>query len=145
MRDFDLSIYRSRVTTTEMLICPRWKTLVVPVSQQGTPGRDKSGVLLSLVWQPEQKAPTGTKGAASATWLAHTFVQVGVTNRDKRSLFFPIFLFSILFLFQLYFCISIKLMYWNSVCMISTNIYIYIYSYLYNMYIHIYTCEFLYI
>ena len=39
--------------------------------------------------------------------------------------FFHIFLFSILFLFQLYFCILIKLMYWNSVCMISTNIYIY--------------------
>ena len=49
----------------------------------------------------------------------------GSGNRDKRSLFF-MFFFSILFLFQLYFCISIKLMYWNSVCMISTNIYIYI-------------------
>jgi len=78
------------------------------------------------------------------------FVPVGNTNRDKRvrqprgrwlpllsrlvlptgtkGLFFHVFLFSILFLFQLYFCISIKLMYWNSVCMISTNIYIYIYS-----------------
>ena len=77
------------------------------------------------------------------------FVPVGNTNRDKRCsqrprgwrtllsrlvlptgtkgpFFFHIFLFSILFLFQLYFCISIKLMYWNSVCMISTNIYIYI-------------------
>ena len=54
------------------------------------------------------------------------FVPVGNTNRDKMSLFFHVFLFSILFLFQLYFCISIKLMYWNSVCMISTNIYIYI-------------------
>ena len=42
--------------------------------------------------------------------------------------FFPVFLFSILFLFQLYFCISIKLMYWNSVCMISTNIYMIIQS-----------------
>ena len=76
------------------------------------------------------------------------FVPVGNTNRDKRcsqrprgwrtllsrlvlptgtkGLFFHVFLFSIFFLFQLYFCISIKLMYWNSVCMISTNIYIYI-------------------
>ena len=44
----------------------------------------------------------------------------------KCPFFFHVFLFSILFLFQLYFCISIKLMYWNSVCMISTNIYIYI-------------------
>ena len=31
------------VTTTEMLICPGWETLVVPVSQPGTPGRDKRG------------------------------------------------------------------------------------------------------
>ena len=92
--------------------------------------RTKGGALLSRVWQPGQKAifcpgcctllsrlvlPTGTKGP-----------------------FFPIFLFSILFLFQLYFCISIKLMYSNSVCMISTNIYIYIYiySYLKNSFLH---------
>ena len=33
-------------------------------------------------------APTGTKGTASATGLAHPFVAVGVTNRDKRSIFF---------------------------------------------------------
>ena len=88
----------------------------------------KGGALLSRVWQPGQKVQP------APTWLAHPFVPVGVTNRDKRSLlFFHVFLFSILFLFQLYFCISIKLMYWNSVCMISTNIYIYIYSYLYNI------------
>ena len=30
-------------TTTETLICPGWETLVVPVSQPGTPGRDKRG------------------------------------------------------------------------------------------------------
>ena len=47
----------------------------------------------------------------------------GSGNQDKRS-FFSVFLFSILFLFQLYFCISIKLMYWNSMCKISTNIYL---------------------
>ena len=52
------------------------------------------------------------------------------TNRDKRSIFFPVPLFLILFLFQLYFCISIKLMYWKSVCKISTNIYIYIVTYI---------------
>ena len=110
-------------TTTEMLICPGWETLVVPVSQPGTPGRDKrggpfvpglatgtKGYLLSRL-----VTPTGTKGAASATWPTGT-----------KCPFFPVFLFSILFLFQLYFCISIILMYWNSVCMISTNIYIYI-------------------
>ena len=39
-------------TTTETLICPGWETLVVPVSQRRTPGRDKRGVLLSRVWQP---------------------------------------------------------------------------------------------
>ena len=33
---------------------------------------------------------TGTKGAASATWLAHPFVPVGVTNRDKMVLFVPV-------------------------------------------------------
>ena len=30
-------------TTTETLICPGWEILVVPVSQPGTPGRDKRG------------------------------------------------------------------------------------------------------
>ena len=112
---------------------------------------------------PNQKRQAGTKGvpfcpgsgnrdkkhpgAASATCLAQLFVPVGNTNRDKRSIFFPVSLFSILFLFQLYFCISIKLMYWNSVCMISTNIYIYIVTYIifvldsfiYKL-IHLYIC-----
>ena len=64
---------------------------------------------------------TGTKVAASATWLAHPFVPVGVTNRDKRSFFFLFFFsqfffyFNYNFAFQLNFCISIKLVYWNSV------------------------------
>ena len=128
--------------TTKTLICPDWKIPVVPVSQLGTPGRDKrggpfvpglatgtKGYLLSRL-----VTPTGTKGNASATWLAHPFVPVGVTNRDKMSLF-SCFFFSILFLFQLYFCISIKLMYWNSVCMISTNIYIYIYTVTYIIFV----------
>ena len=122
----------SGITTTEKLICPGWETLVVPVSQPGTPARDKRGVLLSRVWQPGQKAtflsrlvtPTGTKGCASHVALAAPFVPVGPTG--TKGPFFPIFFFSILFLFQLYFCISIKLMYWKSMCMISTNIYIYI-------------------
>jgi hypothetical protein len=34
---------RARGTNTETLICPGWETLVVPVSQPGTPGRDKRG------------------------------------------------------------------------------------------------------
>ena len=121
-------------TTTKTLICPDWETVVVPVSQPGTPVRDKG-----VPFCP---------GSGNRDKRGH-FVPVGNTNRDKRCsqrprgwrtllsrlvlptgtkgpFFFPVFLFSILFLFQLYFCISIKLMYWNSVCMISTNIYIYI-------------------
>ena len=98
-----LLIYYLYKNTTETLICPGWETPIVPVSQPGPPGRDKRGC---------------------------PFVPVGVTNRDKRSIFF-LFLFSqFFFLFQLYFCISIKLMYWNSVCKISTNIYIYIVTYI---------------
>ena len=45
-----------RNATTETLICPGWETSVVPVSQLGTPGQDKRGVLLSRVWQPGPKA-----------------------------------------------------------------------------------------
>ena len=136
-------------TTKKTLIYPGWKTPVVPVSQPGTPGRDKRGcpfvpglatgtksTLLSWL-----VTPTGTKGAASATCLAHPFVPVGVTNRDKRSIF-SVPLFSIVFLFRLYFYISIKLMYCNSVCKISTNIYIYIVTYIIfvldSLYIYIY-------
>ena len=106
------------------LCCPDFPTENARPGQKGDPfvpglATGTKGYLLSRL-----VTPTGTKGAASATWLAHPFVPVGVTNRDKRSLFFPVFLFSILFLFQLYFYISIKLMYWNSVCLISINIYI---------------------
>ena len=54
----------------------------------------------------------------------------GNASPGQKVSFFHVFLFSILFLFQLYFCISIKLIYWNSVCMISTNIYIYIITYI---------------
>ena len=83
-----------------------WEILFVLVSQPGTPGRDKRGcpfvpglangiknTLLSRL-----VTPTGTKGAASATCLAHSFVPVGVTNRDKRSIFF-LFLFSQFFFY----------------------------------------------
>ena len=50
--------------------------------------------------------PTGTKGAASATWLAHPFVPVGITNRDKRSIFFSSFFLNC-------FSISIILLHFN--------------------------------
>ena len=141
-------------TTTKTLICPDWETPVVPVSQPGTPVRYKRGCpfVPGLATGTEEDllsrlvTPTGTKGAASAHVAGAPFCPGWCYQPGQKvSFFLHVFLFSILFLFQLYFCISIKLMYWNSVCMISTNIYIYIYSYLYNMYIHIYTCEFLYI
>ena len=115
-------------TTTERLICPGWKTLVVPVSQPGTPVRDKRGcpfvpgvatgtkedLLSRLV------TPTGTKGAASAHVAGAPFCPGWYYQSGQNVPFFSCFPF----LFQLYFCISIKLMYWNSVCMISTTIYI---------------------
>ena len=79
------TIYKGKIfltnTTTKTLICPGWETAVVPVSQPGTRVRDKRGALLSRVWQPGQKVQP------APTWLAHPFVPVGVTNRDKKSLF----------------------------------------------------------
>ena len=63
----------ARSTTIEHQICSDWETPVVPVSQPGPPDRDKRGC---------------------------SFVPVGVTNRDKRSIFPPVL---ISFLFQLYF------------------------------------------
>ena len=68
----------------------------------------------------------GQKVLPAPTWLAHPFVPVGVTNRDKRSLFFHVFLFSIFFYFnytfafQLNLCIGIQ-------CVWSPLIYTYIY------------------
>ena len=61
-------------TTTKMLICPGWETAVVPVSQPGTPVRDKRGCpfVPGLATGTEEDllsrlvTPTGTKGAASA-------------------------------------------------------------------------------
>ena len=61
-------------TTTKMLICSGWETAVVPVSQPGTPVRDKRGCpfVPGLATGTEEDllsrlvTPTGTKGAASA-------------------------------------------------------------------------------
>ena len=55
------------------LCCPGFPT------GNARPGQKRGPFVPSLA--------TGTKGAASATWLAHPFVPVGVTNRDKRSFF----------------------------------------------------------
>jgi hypothetical protein len=73
--------------------------------QQGFPNRErqsgtKGGALLSRVWQPGQKVQP------APTWLAHPFVSVGVTNRDKMSLFSC-------FSFLNFFSISIILLYFN--------------------------------
>src|SRR6185436_5823508 len=84
------------------LCCPGFPTGNARPGQKGVPfcprsgNRDKKHPFIRLV------TPTGTKGP----------------------FFFSVPLFSIVFLFRLYFYISIKLMYWNSVCKISTNIYI---------------------
>ena len=85
---------------------------------ENAPGQ--RGVFLSRVRQPGQKT---------------TFCPGWGYQPGQKILFFPVFLFSILFLFQLYFCISIKLMYWNSVYIISTNIYIYIYIVTYIIFV----------
>ena len=115
-------------TTTETLIYPGWETPVVPVSQPGTPGRDKRGcsfvpglatgtksTLLSLApraWRTllsRLVLPTGTKGP---------FFSV--------PLFLIFFYFNYTFTFQLNLCIGIQ-------CVRSPLIYTYIYSYLYNI------------
>ena len=123
-----MSCYLGRpATTTKTLICPGWETAVVPVSQPGTPVRDKRGCpFIPGLATARLVTPTGTKGAASAHVAGAPFCPGWCYQPGQNVSFFHVFLFSILFLFQLYFCISIKLMYWNSVCMISTNIYIYI-------------------
>ena len=58
---------------------------------------------------------TGTKGAASAHVAGAHFCPGWCYQPGQKVPFFPVFVFLILFLFQLYFCISIKHMYWNSV------------------------------
>ena len=129
----------STFTTTETLICSGWKIPIVLISQPETPDRDKRGcpdffvpglatrtksTLLSwLVHQPGQKVLP-----APHAW--RTLLSLSVLPTGTKCPFFSVPLFSIVFRFRLYFYISIKLMYWNSVCKISTNIYIYIVTYI---------------
>ena len=56
-------------TTTKTLICPGWKTAVVPVSQPGTPVRDKRVPFCPGSGNRDRRGP---------------FVPVGNTNQDKR-------------------------------------------------------------
>ena len=120
------------------LCCPGFPTENARPGQKGVPicpasgNRDKKHPFVPRLVTPTG-TPTGTKGAASATWLAHPFVPVGVTNPDKRSFFFlfffsqSFFYFNYTFAFQLNLCIGIQ-------CVWSPLIYTYIYNYLYNIY-----------
>ena len=78
-------------TTIEMLICLGWETLVVPVSQLGTPDRDKRGgpFVPGLA--------TGTKGYLLSRLVLPT---------GTKGPFFSVFIFSI-------FSISIILLHFN--------------------------------
>ena len=99
--------------------CPGFPTRNASSGQKGVPFCPGSG-------NRDKRRPFVLVGnTAGSTFCPGWYYQPG----QKVPFFLHVFLFSILFLFQLYFCISIKLMYWNSVCMISTNIY----SYLYNI------------
>ena len=91
-------------TATKTLICPGWETAVVPVSQPGTPVRDKRGCPF-------------VPGLATGTKCLFFFMFF-------FSQFF--FYFNYTFAFQLNLCIGIQ-------CVWSPLIYTYIYSYLYNI------------
>ena len=118
------------LTTTERLICPGWETLVIPVSQPGTPGRDKRGSFCPGSGNRDKRVRQRDKRCCQRHVAGAPFCPGWCYQPGQKVPFFPVFLFSIIFRFQLYFCISIKLMYWNSVCKISTNIYIYIVTYI---------------
>ena len=73
-------------TTTKTLICPGWETAVVPVSQPGTPVRDKRG----CPFVPG--LATGTKGLFFFMFFFSQFF----------------FYFNYTFAFQLNLCIGIQ-------------------------------------
>ena len=105
-------------TTTKTLICPGWKTPVVPVSQPGTPVRctfvpglatgTKEDLLSPLV------TPTGTKGAASAHVAGAPFCPGWCYQPGQKVFFFMFFFsqfffyFNYTFAFQLNLCIEIQ-------------------------------------
>ena len=88
---------------------------------------------------PTGNAKPGQKGCpfvpGLATGTKSTLLSRLVLPTGTKGQFFSVPLFSIVFLFQLYFYISIKLMYWNSVCMISTNTHTYIYIVTYIIFV----------
>ena len=103
--------------------CPGFPTGNARPGQMGVLFCPGSGNRDKKQHQPGQKGLPVPRG-----W--RTILSRLVLPTGTKALFFHVLLFSILFLFQLYFCISIKLMYWNSVYKISTNIYIYIVTYI---------------
>ena len=121
-------------TTTKTLICPGWETPVVPVSQPGTPVRDKRGCpfVLGLATGTKEDllsrlvTPTGTKGAASAHVAGAPFCPGWCYQPEQKVHFFFMFSFSQFFFyfnytfaFQLNLCIGIQ-------CVWYPLIYIYI-------------------
>ena len=81
------------ITTTKTLICLGWETAVVPVSQPGTPVRDKRG----CPFIPGLVTPTGTKGAAGAHVAGAPFCP-GWCYQPGQNVLFP----QSSFLFHLY-------------------------------------------
>jgi len=88
------------VTTTKTLICSGWETAVVPVSQPGTPVRDKRGCPFVPGLETGTKedllsrlvTPTGTKGLLFFMFFFSQFF----------------FYFNYIFTFQLNLCIEIQ-------------------------------------
>ena len=113
--------------------CPDLAFPVGKPGQKGFPNRERqAGTKGGGPFVPG--LATGTKGYLLSRLVTPTGTKKGCQRHvpgapcyqpgQKIYFFSSIYLFSILFLFQLYFYISIKFMYWNSVCKISTNIYI---------------------
>ena len=94
-------------TTTKTLICPGWETPVVPVSQPGTPVRDKRG----CPFVPD--VATETKGLG--WYVAGAPFCPGWCYQPGQKVFFFMFFFSQFFFyfnytfaFQLNLCIGIQ-------------------------------------
>jgi len=102
-------------TTIETLICPGWETPVVLVSQPGTAVRDKRGCpfVPGLATGTKSNTNWDKKGLPAPRDWRTLLSRLVLPTGTKGPFFFPVSLFSILFLFQLYFYISIKLMYRN--------------------------------
>ena len=117
------------LTTIKTLICPDWETAVVPVSQPGTPVRDKRrcpfvpGVAIGT--KEDKRCSQRPRGWR--TLLSRLVLPTGTKGLFFFMFFFKFFFyFNYTFAFQLNLCIGIQ-------CVWSPLIYTYIYSYLYNI------------